>query len=113
MMNMDICCEIQKIPNLMTHFAEHQSDDGDSFVEFLFEDYIDHGSAENHHDEKDHDDLPFHGNHQCQHTNVFYSTTPSFILEVECTFIEGNNIAYVFSLSSSDLDTPFQPPQYI
>ncbi|MEO9477573.1 MAG: hypothetical protein ABJG41_18650 [Cyclobacteriaceae bacterium] len=110
-MSMDLCCEIQKIPNLLEHYAEHKATDGDSFWQFLVEDYIDHGSGENDHNDKDHDDLPFHGNHQCQHSTVLYTTNLAFPIGIEARQIEVSECKYQFSFASPYLENPFQPPQ--
>ncbi len=110
--NMDLCCELPKIPNLLEHFAEHQADDGDSFLQFLVEDYIDHGTGEDHHNENEHDELPFHGSHQCQHTIVLFPSTLTFSIDINIQPLDSSKGAYRFTFSSPYLETPFQPPQF-
>ncbi|MBI1185703.1 hypothetical protein GC194_15655 [bacterium] len=69
-------CELRKIPGLWRHYLEHKAFDGDSFIEFLTEDYFgDTGEIEEHHNSRHHNDLPFRGDHQCCHIVIFL--TPS------------------------------------
>ncbi|WP_456458867.1 hypothetical protein [Reichenbachiella sp.] len=110
-MGLDLCCEIKQVPNLIDHYTEHKAQDGDSFWDFLVEDYIDHGKGKNHHDENEHDDLPFHGNHQCQHTNILISSTIIFSVELDINPLEPSKGIYQFMFSSRYLETPFQPPR--
>jgi hypothetical protein len=108
---LDLCCEIQKIPNLVSHFAEHKALDGDSVFDFVVEDYIDHGSGSNHHDENSHEDLPFHGNHTCSHAPIYFSSAPSFlVIQSDAEKIEARSF-YNFHLTSPFLGELFQPPQ--
>ena len=110
-MSMDFCCELEKIPNLIEHYAEHKAVDGDSFWQFLVEDYIDHGEGENHHNENDHDDLPFHGSHQCHHSNVLVSLVLSFSIDLDMLLVDPTISTYQFAYSTIYMETPFQPPQ--
>ena len=111
--NMDLCCELQKLPNLFDHYEEHKEFDGDSFLQFLTEDYLnDKGDAQGHHDDSDHDDLPFHGQHQCAHGYVFIASLLDRIEMGTIHFSTQTKASlYTFSISSEYLDTPFQPPQ--
>lgn len=110
-MTMDLCCELPKIPNLIAHFSEHQKVSNDSFWQFLMEDYVHQESAQNHHEEGDHDDLPFHGGHSCHHVPVVFTGSLSYSFVPSTIFIETGNCGYQFSFSSIYLETPFQPPQ--
>lgn len=112
-MTMDLCCELQKIPNLLDHYAEHKASDGDSFWEFFVEDYVDDDAGENHHNENGHDNMPFHGTHQCQHANVLFSSTATFSMEVFLRPLAPFNTSYQFTFSSPYLEAPLQPPQFI
>ena len=52
-------CELQKIPALYGHFLEHRQADGDSFLEFIYEDYLsDVGDKENHHGKDSSQEMP-------------------------------------------------------
>jgi hypothetical protein len=110
-MSLDVCCQIAKFPNLLTHFAEHKALDGDTVFEFVVEDYIDHGSGSNHHDENSHEDLPFHGNHTCSHAPIYFSALYGFlVIQSDTEKIEGRSF-YNFLFTSPALGELFQPPQ--
>lgn len=111
--NMDLCCELQKLPNLFDHYQEHKEFDGDSFLQFLAEDYLnDKGDAQGHHDDSDHDDLPFHGQHQCCHPSIFIVAMMGRMEMGTRHFSAGTKASlYTFSISTGYSDTPFQPPQ--
>ena len=111
MMNMDLCCELPKIPNLIEHYAEHKSTDGDSFWQFLMEDYIDQESGHNHHNDGEHDDLPFHGSHTCHHAPVVFDSNITYSLSPLRLYLEKGNCEYHFPFLSIYLEAPFQPPQ--
>jgi hypothetical protein len=110
-MTMDLCCELPKIPNLLTHFSDHQQRDNDSFWEFLIEDYAHQESANNHHNDEEHDELPFHGSHQCHHAPVVFTSSVSYSFVPSNLFVDTENCGFQFSISSIYLDAPFQPPQ--
>ena len=110
-MNLDLCCQIQKIPYLLTHFEEHQVLDGDSIFEFIVEDYIDHGSGENHHNEKGHENLPFHGSHTCSHAPIYFSTFNEFSLPKSNILKVQVQTYYKFFFTSPVLGELFQPPR--
>lgn len=109
---LDICCELQKIPNLLVHYQEHKACNSNSFLQFLINDYIDlDGDSNKDHDSSEHENLPFNGNHQCSHTTVFYASDEHFsVMVLEHT--RQAEFAFYQSLHSSEfLDSPFQPPQ--
>ncbi len=111
--NMDICCELQKLPNLFDHYEEHKKFDGDSFFQFLVEDYLNnYGDDQGHHDDSDHDDLPFHGQHQCCHGYIFIAP-PMELFELSTLnfSIQIRTGIYSFSLCSEYSESPFQPPK--
>jgi len=108
---LDLCCEIQKIPNLVSHFAEHKALDGDSVFDFVVEDYIDHGSGSNHHAENSHEDLPFNGNHNCSHAPIYFSSVPSFLVIQSDTENTEAISFYNFHFISPALGHLFQPPK--
>lgn len=111
--NMDMCCELEKLPALFAHFEEHKAFDGDSFFEFLVEDYVHHDdNSEGHHDHDKDDDLPFHGQHQCNHAPIYLTYTFSNIELGNKSFsLQTKGSFYQFSISSEYLDKPIQPPQ--
>lgn len=110
-MNLDLCCEFQKIPNLINHYDEHNSYDGDSFWQFLVEDYLNFQGDQEHHESKEHDDLPFHGSHQCSHAPLLYTLDSRNNIPASEKPTDAANGMYSFSCISAFTDTPLQPPQ--
>jgi len=108
---MDLCCELPKLPNLITHYAEHQREDDDTFLQFLMEDYFDTDSAKNHHDEPGQEDLPFHSTHQCSHAHGYFSVVTKINLTPTNKNTEKPSANYKMGFSSPYPDTILQPPQ--
>lgn len=110
--NMDLCCELQKLPNLFEHYEEHRACNDGSFWQFLVNDYLDvDGDSQDHHGDAEHDSLPFQGNHQCCNPPVFYASDQYFALVV-FDFIPPTEFGYYSSFHPSEfLDSPFQPPK--
>lgn len=110
--NMDICCEIPKIPNLLDHYEEHKACNDDSFWKFLVNEYLNFGDdSKGHHDDSDHEGLPFHSNHKCCCTSAFYASDQSFSLAI-FEFSPQTEFGYYTSFHPSEFpDSPFQPPQ--
>lgn len=68
--------DIAKLPNLFTHYSDHQKHPGEdtSFWDFLAEHCTPHSDSEG---EENHENLPFH-NHCCSVT--FFVVSDTFIL---------------------------------
>lgn len=96
----------------MAHYESHESFDGDSFWEFIMEDYASHqGDHEGHHSDG-HEDLPFHGQHQCNHAPLVVSLHLNTIkLDLPPSFLQTHSSHYIFSISSAHLDQLIQPPK--
>lgn len=112
MPNIDMGCEFQKIAAVYSHYLEHKTFDGDTFLDFVLEDYIlDDGSGAEHHENSNHHETPLHSSHQCGHVTFFFSQEAQFILEA-FNYKEILKFDYYnTSLSSTYLDTLFQPPR--
>ena len=111
--NMDLCCELPKLPVLFDHYQEHAEHDGTSFVAFIDFHYGDGQEAEEHHHDDEHDkNLPFHGQHQCCHGYIFVAP---LLGQTEVTMLHFSTQTrasqYSFSLCSEYLESPFQPPK--
>lgn len=110
---MDLCCELPKLPNLFEHYEEFAEHDGLSFISFLDLHYGDGQDAEDHHHDDEHDEnLPFHGQHQCCHVNIFMTPLlgqPEIATLHFSTQTKGS--LYNFSLCSEYSESPFQPPK--
>lgn len=110
---MDLCCELQKLPVLFEHYQELEEESGISFWSFLDIHYGDGSESENipHQDEHD-SNLPFNGQHQCCHGQIFMVhlfVKTDFNKQVFIS--EKGATEYNFSTSTSYLDSPFQPPK--
>ncbi|WP_308992077.1 hypothetical protein QLS71_017500 [Mariniflexile litorale] len=113
MPNIDMGCEFQKIAAIYSHYQEHKTFDGDTFLDFVLEDYIlNDGSSKEHHENSNHHEAPLHNSHQCcSHVTFFFPQQSQFILE---PFRHKENLKfdyYKVFLSSTYLDTLFQPPR--
>lgn len=109
--NMDACCELQKLPEFIAHFHDHQKEDGDSFFQFVYEDLMStKGSEDGHHDDANHDDLPFHGNHQCSHAPLAFLTM-QFEDGVIYSEQQPANYGYLSLVPNGFSESPFQPPK--
>ena len=111
--NMDLCCELQKLPVLFDHYQEHAAHDGTSFVAFIDFHYGAGQEAEDHHHDDEHDkNLPFHGHHQCCHCYIFIAPLPGQTELATLYFsIQTRASRYSFSLCSEYSESPFQPPK--
>ncbi|HSM62957.1 MAG TPA: hypothetical protein VK833_03360 [Gillisia sp.] len=111
-LSVDLCCELPKISNLLEHYEEHNEAFGDSFMEFLEEDYFSFNDSQKHHDNSDHEDLPFQGNHHCcSHTLVYYTLNTDYVITPELVELNPEYSFFNSEFFSEYLDSPFQPPQ--
>ncbi len=109
--NMEVCEQIEKISDFISHYQEHKSFDGDSFFDFVYEDYIaDTHDSDGHHQDSDHENVP-HTSHQCCQHFVFFSS-------VQMSFMNGFNAEeqihfnfYTFNINSRYLETLYHPPK--
>lgn len=108
---MDICCELQKLPAVFTHFQEHREADGDNFLQFVYEDFFSSQGTEDGHHEGDHDDLPFNGNHQCCHAPLAFVTFQFEDFKVTESYLDTKFGAYFSPAPQGYIETPFQPPK--
>jgi hypothetical protein len=110
--NMEICEQLEKISNFISHYQEHKSFNGDSFFDFVYEDYIaDTHDSDGHHQDSEHEDVPIHNSHQCCSHFVFFtpfqmSLLNTFISEEQSLFNK-----YTSNIDSRYLESLFQPPK--
>lgn len=112
MPSVDMGCKFQKIAAIYSHYQEHKNFDGDSFFEFIMEDYVlNDDSSKEHHEDSNHHEAPFHNSHQCSHIAYFITYQSQFVLE-NFNFSENTRFDYYNAFfSSAYLDTLFQPPR--
>lgn len=110
--NMDLACELKKLPNLFTHYEEHKTCSDNSVWQFLVDHYLNiHDDSDGHHDQSSHENLPFHGNHHCGHTPVFYASEVRFSV-MEPVMANQTKFSFYRAFHSSEyLPAPFQPPR--
>ena len=109
--DMDLCKQLNEISKFITHYQDHKVY-GDSFFEYVVEDYIDSdANNEGHHNNSDKENVPVHSHHQCFHPVVFITninTAVSNLLKFED---EKQFNYYTSHLNSRYLESLFQPPQ--
>ncbi len=112
MPSIDMGCEFQKIAAVYSHYQEHKNFDGDSFFEFIIEDFVlDDDSSKEHHENSNHHEAPIQNSHQCCHITFFILQQSQFNLE-PVNFKETLKFDnYNAFFSSAYLDTLFQPPR--
>jgi hypothetical protein len=109
--DMDLCGPIKEISNLISHYQDHKVY-GDSFFEYIVEDYIENDTkSEGHHNNSDKENIPTHSHHQCCHPVVFIANTASAqINRFKFEDKEQFNL-YTVNFNSIYLESLFQPPQ--
>ena len=109
--DMDLCEPIKKISNLITHYQDHKVY-GDSFLEYVVEDYIDNDAKnEGHHNNPDRGNIPVHSHHQCCHPVVFITNINTALIN-RLKFEEKEQFnLHAVNFNSRYLESLFQPPQ--
>lgn len=109
--DMDLCEQFKEISNFITHYQDHKVY-GDSFFEYVLEDYIDNdANNEEHHNNPDKENVPVHSHHQCCHPVVFITNTSTAVSNL-LKFEDKKQFNYYTShLNSRYLESLFQPPQ--
>jgi hypothetical protein len=106
MSKVDMGCEFQKITLIYLHYKEHKAFDGDSFLDFLIEDYTNNNRIANEHHE-----VPYHSSHQCSYLTFFFTQQSKDALEI-FNYKENLKIYYYSAFfSSTNLDTLLEPPR--
>lgn len=111
-LDMDFCGPIKEISNIITHYQDHKVY-GDSFLEYVVEDYVDNDAKnEEHHHNPDNDNTPIHSHQQCCHPLVLMIENNNLALTNQLKF-EGKaqfNLHKV-NFTSRYLESLFQPPK--
>lgn len=110
--DMDFCGPIKEISSIISHYQDHKIY-GDSFLEYVVEDYIDSDvKNEGHHNNSDKETIPVHPNHQCCHPLILFvannNTDPVNRLKFEDKELVN---LYTINFNSRYLESLFQPPQ--
>lgn len=109
--DMDFCGPIKEISNIIAHYQDHKIY-GDTFLEYVVEDYIDNDAKnEGHHNNPD-ENTPVHSHHQCCHPLVLIISNNNSVLINRLKF-EGKEQCnlYTVNFNSRYLESLFQPPK--
>ncbi|WP_261376874.1 hypothetical protein [Gillisia sp. Hel_I_86] len=110
--NMEVCEQIEEISHFIAHYQDHKEDDGYSFFEYLYEDYInDDGKVDNHHPDSDHENVPLHTSHPCCQHFVFFAPFQPISINTVSHGAQNQFNYYAFQLNSRYLESLFQPPK--
>lgn len=95
-------CELNRIPTIYNHFLEHKEADGDSFLEFIYEDFLsDRGDRDGHHNNKPKEDFPFQSH--SFHTHCCAYTLPCYDINISLPTIDLMAITNYYSFNYSFL----------
>ena len=109
--DMDIREQIEKISNFITHYQDHKVY-GDSFFEYVLEDYIDNDvNNEGHHNNSEKENVPVHSHHQCCHPVVFIANMSTAVFNLLKFEDKKQFNSYTFNFNSIYLESFLQPPQ--
>ncbi len=105
-------CELRKLPALYEHYLEHLQEDGDSFFEFVYEDFLSkQGDKDGHHNKPPIQDLPFQNHTFQSHCCNFFPIVNTFKIHHPDVSTNTYNNEYAFHYSYLYLNTIFQPPR--
>lgn len=110
--DMDFCGPIREISSIITHYQDHKVY-GDSFLEYLVEDYIDNDAKnEGHHNNQDKKNTPVHSHNQCCHPLELIIANKNSALTNRLKFEEKKQFNLLkVNFTSRYLETLFQPPK--
>jgi len=110
--DMDFCGPIKEISNIITHYQDHKVY-GDSFLEYVVEDYVDNDAKnEGHHHNPDNDNTPIHSHQQCCHPLVLMIENNNSVLTNRLKFEEKKHFnLHKVDFTSRYLESLFQPPK--
>jgi len=110
--DMDFCGPIKEIPSIITHYQDHKVY-GDSFLEYVVEDYIDNDAKnEGHYNNPVKENTPVHPHNQCCHPLVLIIANNNSALTNRLKFEEKKQFnLHKVNFTSRYLESLFQPPQ--
>ena len=110
--DMDFCGPIKEISSIFTHYQDHKVY-GDSFLEYVVEDYIDNDAKnEGHHNNPDKENAPVHSHNQCCHPLVLIIANNDLALTNRLKFeVKKQLTLHKVNFASRYLESFFQPPK--
>ena len=110
--NMELCEQLEKASNFISHYQIHKEYGGDSFYEYVVEElFSDDGDNKAHHDGSHEDKAPVHSHQQCCHPSVFIPTSNNIALKTFDLKVKKEYSYYSFQFNSRYLESLFQPPR--
>jgi hypothetical protein len=110
--NMDLCEQIERFSNFISHYQVHKEYGGDSFYEYAVEElFSKNGDIDAHHNGSHEDNTPIHSHNQCFHPSVFMTTSDSVVISTFIKKERKQHTYYQFQFNSRYLESLFQPPQ--
>ena len=110
--NMEVCEQIEEISHFIAHYQDHKQNEGYTFFEYVYEDYInDDGKPDNHHQDSDHENLPVHTSHQCCQHFVFFTSVEASLMNGFNSEEQNHFNFYTSNINSRYLESLFQPPK--
>ncbi|MEN8890076.1 MAG: hypothetical protein ABF239_01950 [Wenyingzhuangia sp.] len=111
-LDMDFCGSIKEISSVIFHYQDHKVY-GDSFLEYVVEDYIENDAKnkEQHH-KPDNDNTPVHSHNQCCHPFLLIITKNNLTLNNRLKFEEKKKYdLHKVNFTFRYLESLFQPPR--
>jgi len=110
--DMDFCGPIKEISKVINHYQDHKAY-GDSFFDYVVEDYIDSDAKnEEHHHNSDKENKPVHSQNQCCQPLVLIITSNNLALNNRLKLEEKKQYnLHKVNFSSRYLESLFQPPR--
>lgn len=109
--NMDICCEIPKIPNLLEHYQEHQRDEDFNLWSFLNFHYGKQAKDTHHQQDSQDENLPFKGQPCCHGVVWFVPSFNTYSNDFHLITAPERRFDYQQPLHSEYRHSIFQPPR--
>lgn len=110
--NMDLCCDINKIPTFFDHYQLHKITYGDTFWEFVEGHYLynddEYGFIAA---DPEHANLPFRENHQNTYQWIFISKMEKIQLQTPDSIYLNHWALYTAVDPAALYNSPFQPPK--
>jgi hypothetical protein len=111
MPQMDLCCEIPKIPALLKHYQEHAHDADNNLITFLAFHYGPQKKEIHHHQDEHDEDLPFKEQPCCSAITLFVPSFVTYHYHGEAMILLEKKFPYQAPLYSEYFHSIFQPPQ--
>lgn len=111
-LDLDFCGSIREMSKVISHFQDHKAY-GDSFIEYVIEDYIDNNTeSEEHHNHSDEQGIPAHSHQQCCQSVQLYIANNNIPSINQLNIEEKKQYSlHKVNFTSRYLESPFQPPQ--